>query len=375
MSVVHPRLDIKGRRKSRVDAKTGALLLSVAALACAKSTVRSGSTESDATLVPMPEHEVADARDVAQIDAGTSGARFVDASDDAHAAHRSTVTELLALLPADAGVRFFPSVLGNNVAHMNQGNAALSQHAVSQRACLEGLAGAVLQTPAQRAICGDENMVPIYAGGKPETAKTCMDIFEFPNKTCELPFVWVAPSVAKSACERVGKRLCSQDEWAMACRADPEGGADSVYSYGNELDLEACNTNKPHPMGPDGKTWICNARDAETAWRTCQTDTEPAGSFPKCRSRLGVYDMSGNVAEIMSRSEGGTTYSQLKGSAFFYVDVARKHNEPQPKNAPRETYPDHCNFNPRWHVETLARAGHVSYHLGFRCCKSVATRY
>ena len=179
--------------------------------------------------------------------------------------------------------------------------------------------------------------------------------------------VWVTPTQAERVCQIAGKRLCTQDEWTLACKGDPAGGADRVYAYGDTLDLSICNTNKPHPFGPDGRNWICYVHDAESTWKTCETDTEGAGAFPQCRSRFGVYDQHGNVAEIMTRG----AFTQLKGSAFFYVDVARKHNEPQPKDAPRETYPDHCNYDPRWHVEPMDSALHVNYHLGFRCCKSI----
>ena len=75
--------------------------------------------------------------------------------------------------------------------------------------------------------------------------------------------------------------------------------------------------------------------------------------------------MHGNVAEEMTRYDpDGHVYSQLKGSAFFYVDVARK-----PGDKPvKENYPDHCAHDPRWHVERMDDAWHVNYHLGFRCC-------
>ena len=63
-----------------------------------------------------------------------------------------------------------------------------------------------------------------------------------------------------------------------------------------------------------------------------------------------------------------TMYSQLKGSAFFYVDVAKGPNDP---GGYWTRYPDHCNFDPRWHVENMDAALHVNYHLGFRCCKSL----
>lgn len=232
---------------------------------------------------------------------------------------------------------------------------------------MAGFEGVTIQTAEQKERCGGaENMVPVYRKGDMSKAKTCIDVFEFPNKPCELPFVWVSPVQAKVLCEMEGKRLCSQEEWVMACRSAPDGSEDWLYSYGNELDLTACNTNK------SARGTACEPDSAGSAWRTCTTNTEPSGSSPRCRSRLGVYDMQGNVAEIMTRLDAdGHTYSQLKGSAWFYTDVARKHNERPPKNAGRETYPDHCAHDPRWHVEPIESAWHVNYHLGFRCCKTI----
>jgi formylglycine-generating enzyme required for sulfatase activity len=250
---------------------------------------------------------------------------------------------------------------------MNQGNKAIAHHARGQRACLAALEHTVLQTEDQRVRCGAPNMVPVYRHGDPKKAAYCIDVFEFPNKPCELPFVWAPPTHAKTMCEIQGKRLCTEDEWSLACRADPNGGPDTLYAYGNDLDLDVCNTNKPRPAPIK-----CSPESAEKTWETCETNTEPTGSFPKCRSRFGVYDMHGNVAEIMTRKDAdGNVVSQLKGSAFFYAEVARRPDEPQ-KPGGRETYPDHCNFDPRWHVEPIQSAWHVNYHLGFRCCKSIA---
>lgn len=247
---------------------------------------------------------------------------------------------------------------------INQGNKAQAKHSIAKAACLAGLAGMSIQTEEQRQICGAENMVPVWKKGK--KPKVCIDVFEFPNKPCELPMIWAAPVQAKVICELQGKRLCQQEEWMLACRGDPDGGQDQKFAYGDEMDLSVCNTNKPAATFDPH----CDADSASTAWRTCSTNTEPTGAFPRCRSRFGVFDQHGNVAEIMMRFDAdGHYYSQLKGSAFFYVDVARKPDEPQVKG--RETYPDHCNYDPRWHVEPMKEAWHVNYHLGFRCCKSV----
>ncbi len=214
-------------------------------------------------------------------------------------------------------------------------------------------------------------MVPIYRGGREEDAKVCIDLFEYPNVACELPLVWGSPSDAAQVCAADGKRLCAQSEWNLACGGDPAGGPDWRYSYGSEPDLEICNSNKPHPMRGTSGMWVCNANNARAAWDSCASETEPVGSFPKCRSRFGVFDLHGNIAEMMTRKEGTTVVTQLKGSAFFYVDVFRRHDDPAPRRNGRETYPDHCTFDPRWHVEELTKALHSNYHLGFRCCKDV----
>ncbi|HSQ67256.1 MAG TPA: SUMF1/EgtB/PvdO family nonheme iron enzyme [Polyangiaceae bacterium] len=303
-------------------------------------------------------------------------ARADAAVDDPMASHYDTRAELLALIDVrpltEAEFKvvrpdiFLSLNVGPAVTRMNQGNKAIAHHAVGRQACLAGLKDIVLQTDEQRAICGAPNMVPVYKKGDPKTATYCIDVFEFPNKPCELPFVWAAPTHAATMCSIQGKRLCSEQEWSLACRGDPAGGPDTLYAYGNDLDLEVCNTNKPR--GPQNKCWT---RDAQKTWETCSTDTEPSGAFPKCRSRFGVFDMHGNVAEEMTRREpDGTLVSQLKGSAFFYAEVARRADEPQKPHSP-ETYPDHCNYDPRWHIEPMDAAWHVNYHLGFRCCKSV----
>jgi sulfatase modifying factor 1 len=316
----------------------------------------------------------ADALAAAVVDADAGA---IEPPDDPMAIHYDTRAELLSLIdvrpltPAQFRVVrpdiFLNLNVGPAVTRMNQGNKLIAHHARGRRACLAGLAGVVLQTDEQRERCGAPNMVPVYRHGDPTAARFCIDVFEFPNKPCELPFVWAAPTHAQTMCAIQGKRLCTQQEWSLACRADPTGGPDTAYAYGDDLDLDVCNTNKPR--GPENK---CSTRTARTAWATCGTDTEPSGSFPKCRSRFGVYDQHGNVAEIMTRRDkDGTLVSQLKGSAFFYAEVAARPGE---HTAGRQTYPDTCNYDPRWHVEPMDRAWHASYHLGFRCCKDIPRR-
>jgi hypothetical protein len=299
-----------------------------------------------------------------------------DAPPDPNAIHYTTQPDLLKLVwlppgePSPKRDLALAYLVAPAPGHFNQGNLAMAHHAISKAKCLEGLRGITLQTDEQRAVCGAPNMVPVYANGDPRSAKVCIDVFEFPNQACELPFVWGSPSEAETMCRIEGKRLCTQQEWSLACAADPQGKEKWPYAYGTKLDLAVCHTNEPKELAPDGKTWVCNVHDAQTTWNTCSTDTEPSGAFPKCRSRLGVFDQHGNVAEEMTRKEGDEVFTQLKGSAWFYVDVGREPGKPA-WHPERESYPDTCNYDPRWHVEHLKESLHVNYHLGFRCCKDV----
>jgi hypothetical protein len=351
------------------------------------------SPPNHAETAPGPATDSGDARGpddaTAVADAALDALRagyLVDAdladapSDDPMAIHSESREELLALFSLEtfeperyAKVRpdlFLSRNVGPGVAtRMNQGNKAIAHHAIGKRACLAGLANVVIQTEDQKAACkGQPNMVPIYKGGDPKSARFCVDVFEFPNRPCELPFVWTAPTFAQTMCQLQGKRLCAQEEWNLACRGDPAGGADRTYAYGDDLDLDVCNTHKSPPDRAK-----CDARTLEGAWSTCGTHTEPAGAYPRCRSRFGVFDQHGNAAEVMTRKEpDGSVVTQLKGSAFFYLEVARRPAEPAwAPGAHSETYPDHCNYDPRWHVEPIDKAWHVNYHLGFRCCLSL----
>lgn len=362
-----------------------AVVLVAGGLACVESSPKARDGHSDGPAARDAAATTVDASLDAMADDGgydadaATDAATLDATvvvEDPMANHLETREALLTLFqlrPFTAAeektVRadlFLALNVGPAVTRMNQGNKAIAHHSISREACLRGLEGVVLQTDAQRERCGAPNMVPVYRKGDPTRATYCIDIFEFPNKPCALPFVWTAPTHARTMCTLQGKRLCTQGEWNLACRADPSGGPDRTYAYGDDLDLTICNTNKRR-----GAANKCSPVTAQGAWQTCSTDTEPSGAFPRCRSRFGVYDQHGNVAEVMTRTEkDGSVVTQLKGSAFFYAEVARKPDEPQAAGGP-ETYPDDCNFDPRWHVEPIDHAWHINYHLGFRCCKSI----
>jgi hypothetical protein len=105
----------------------------------------------------------------------------------------------------------------------------------------------------------------------------CIDRFEYPGRGAT-PKTRVSWFQAKKICASKGKRLCEQKEWRRAC-----GGK---YPYGRKWDADRCNT-----ADEDG----------------FERSISKAGSFKKCRSRSGAYDMVGNVHEWVAeqRIAGG----------------------------------------------------------------------
>jgi len=147
-------------------------------------------------------------------------------------------------------------------------------------------------------------------GGDERRAAFCIDRYEWPNTKDALPRGNVTWVEARKLCQDAGKKLCTSGEWEDACRAD------GMFFYGNEPDPAACNTGG--------------------------SAAGVSGSKPKCRNSLGVYDMSGNLAEWTDRDGD----AELRGGA--YDTPARQAScidvQPQDKAA-------------------------ASPRVGFRCCR------
>lgn len=104
---------------------------------------------------------------------------------------------------------------------------------------------------------------------------------------------WQAESAVEmvSACAAAGKRLCSLTEWQAACT----GRFDEVgfnYPYGSSYRQYACND---YAMAKDGVI--------------------KSGACESCRSRIGVYDMVGNVKELTTDQTGSPAY--MAGGAMY----------------------------------------------------------
>lgn len=277
---------------------------------------------------------------------------------------------------------------------LGQGNPVVTLHPMSVAECQQRREAAANPGEAQEArehaaICGAPHMAPLYDPARqlPTAAGACIDLYEFPGLPCEYPVVWVQANEAAALCGAVGKRLCDAHEWEGACagslllpdypfelargvpaatvvarwRAARKESADSrTWAYGKSYRTGVCATG-------GNKTPGCNGGD----FAGCGSNTYPSGAFPACRSPLGVYDLHGNVAEHMnlplaadqmaSRGSSLLGVTEMKGSWFIF-DRYRAHE-------------DACRWRaPFWHgSRVLDPASHRNYHLGFRCCKSLAT--
>ena len=231
-------------------------------------------------------------------------------------------------------------------------------------------------------------MAPLYdpSTEKAEDARACIDQFEFPDIPCSYPVVWVSAREAALICEAMGKRLCDAHEWEGACAGSlgpPDYRFDLAKGLPPNLAVERMRQTHNRKYGAD-KVWaygpayrkgVCACSSFKTegcnggSWTGCGSNTFPSGSFPECRSKLGVYDLHGNAAEHMnlpleesqmsSRGSRELGYTEMKGSWFIF-DTYYAH-------------PDWCRWRaPFWHgTRVLDIRSHRNYHLSFRCCKTL----
>ncbi|MFO0759905.1 MAG: hypothetical protein U0359_25695 [Byssovorax sp.] len=112
--------------------------------------------------------------------------------------------------------------------------------------------------------------------------------------------------VAESACAAAGKRLCTLDEFVMACR----GEDDTLFPYGDTYEDGVCNVfREEHPAALLHDNASVGHLDPRL--NRVRSEGKPlfqrTGQSPACRSRWGtdaVYDMVGNLDEWIDEGNG-----------------------------------------------------------------------
>lgn len=164
----------------------------------------------------------------------------------------------------------------------------------------------------------------------------CMDQYEWPNQKGVNPIVMVTWNDMVRECGKIGKRVCRDREWSLAC----EGPETLPYPYGLKRDAIACNID--HPQKPNANIQDMSKKNVEYLWQGV-----PSGHMEKCVSPYGVYDMTGNVDESVTHSDGPYKSAEMGG---HWVKGAR----------------NRCRPKTTVHGEDFA-----FYEIGGRCCKDI----
>lgn len=123
----------------------------------------------------------------------------------------------------------------------------------------------------------------------------CIDRYEYPNQAGEVPRAFVSWDEAVTLCQEQGRRLCTEDEWTRACA----GAKGQRFPYGDTHVVGNCNADVNDRVGDP--TWI-----------------RPSGSFSRCASAEGAYDLEGNLSEwVDSVAEGLPDQRIIRGGTMW----------------------------------------------------------
>ncbi len=176
----------------------------------------------------------------------------------------------------------------------------------------------------------------------------CMDRYEAPNQKGAKPMVMQSATGGDAWCKKIGKRLCTQDEWETAC----SGPKHYTYPYGNTHLSGACN---------DEKVWKVVNEQVLATWPSAAAQAEvqklyqaaPSGSYGECVSADGVYDLTGNVEEWTVRTKPTSTgYPHVLKGCYW----AACYGGSKPT----------CGWTNPAHAD-----GFMFYETGFRCCRDL----
>jgi formylglycine-generating enzyme required for sulfatase activity len=166
------------------------------------------------------------------------------------------------------------------------------------------------------------------------------------------PQAYISGAQAGAACRRAGKRLCTEKEWLAAC----QGPQNFTYPYGNTYMHGACNegrtTNPVNDCFGPGSGVFTYANMNDPCCEGKPNTVASGGTFSRCRSAYGIYDLHGNLHEwIDATTETGNGI--FKGG--FFVDAYLNGAG--------------CLYRTTAHAKT-----YHDYSTGFRCCAAPLTQ-
>lgn len=163
------------------------------------------------------------------------------------------------------------------------------------------------------------------------------------TKRGAIPQAYISQHEAAAACEASGKRLCRDDEWLAACRGTPR----TRHPYGDRHRAGYCND-----AGTEALPIVFPGRGVDLFRLDRMNDSRldrvpgtvaPSGSFGRCRTDEGVFDMEGNLHEWTADPSG-----TMRGG--YFLDT--------------HTLGEGCDYEAVGHD-----ADYHDYSTGFRCCR------
>ena len=166
------------------------------------------------------------------------------------------------------------------------------------------------------------------------------------SKAGVVPQGYISKNEADAACKAARKRLCTGDEWQLACR----GKKPTTFPYGDDRKDGYCNDSGRAPLATLNPGMGDALYSSSVALNDPRINKSPntvakTGQFSKCKNAFGVFDMVGNLHEWTADVNG--TRGVFRGG--YYQDT--------------RINGDGCKY------KTVAHD--VSYHdysTGFRCC-------
>jgi hypothetical protein len=198
----------------------------------------------------------------------------------------------------------------------------------------------------------------------------CIDHYTWPNEKGARPEVMNRFHQAELKCAAVGKRLCTESEWTMAC----EGPKLLPFPYGYVRDTKKCHGDLEWDSPDMKKVAARDPTELARLWKGKRN-----GSQPECVSDYGVYDLPGNVDEVVASESfhlpgykgkfdsvhtGGPWYKGVRNQcrpkiythdeAFYYYFLGfRCCSEPDGKPTdPRTPY----QIEKKWQLERVERS-------------------
>jgi sulfatase modifying factor 1 len=216
----------------------------------------------------------------------------------------------------------------------------------------------------KKTIC-HEFVQPTKCIGNKVKKRYCIDRYEFPNKKGQNPEVMNDFPHAQKKCAALGKRVCTETEWTMAC----EGPEYKPYPYGYKRDPSKCNGDKPYkfPSKQENGLLLTHSKNEEKAAAEIKRlwDGVPSGSQPDCVSDYGVFDMPGNADELAASEGNKVQYGSMKmtGGKIETLRAADKFDNVTTGGPWVDGVRNQCRPKIYTHNE-----GFSYYYLSFRCC-------